>query len=361
MRYKRKLLILSLVLLLLIVIQGVFPGSRLLQADYGNYIFRPYQALRNLLFGQIPLSIGDILYFIAVLVLIAVHIRWAYFLIRFRSHKQFLWSSLLNTVIAFGLIYLLFFIGWGGNYYKPALVQYWNLNTLMADKDSTLVTYDRFLIKQLNILSLHYEDVPFKKVDQRAQDYYKLYTSTRTRLCGLRVKPSIYGYFMQYLGIQGYYNPFTGEAQVNRFLPSFMLPFVVCHEMAHQSGIGAEDDANLLSYALCITSNDKDFAYSGYFNIWMYTHNRVRQMDSLKAKDLLATLNPVSKSQLDTLRAIRRRYRSTLNEFSSTVYDEYLKLHNQSGGIDSYYGVVLAAWSWEEQRRYKAITKLIIP
>ncbi len=361
MRIKRKLLVLLGLLLALILVQLVFPGSRTLQAGYATYIFRPYQAFRNLLFGYIPFSLGDLLYFAAALGLIALSIQWVYFLIRFRTHKEYLGHSLLNTINTFAIVYLLFFIGWGGNYYKPSLVRYWNLNPNATNNDSLLYTYDQYLINRLNTLAPHYEDVPFRMIDKCAQTYYKLYTDSRSRLSGLRAKPSVYGYFMQYLGIQGYYNPFTGEAQVNRFLPSYMLPFVVCHELAHQSGIGAEDDANLMSYALCISSGDKDFSYSAYFNIWLYTHNRLRQTDTAQASQLLHTLNPLSYSHLDTLRAIRRRYRSKLNDYSSAMYDEYLKLHNQTDGIDSYYGVVLSAWAWEQQRQFKAVTKLVIP
>ncbi len=361
MRYKRKLLLLGLLLIAFLLIQLAFPGSRWLQEGYGNYVFRPYQVLRNMVFGKVPVSVGDILYFAGVLALIAVTIRWIYFAVRFRSHKHYLGASLLHTLSTFTVIYLLFFIGWGGNYYKPPLTDYWKLAPADTAHTKIIATYDHFLIGQLNALAPHYEDVPFRQVDRRAERYYQRLTDRHTRHSGLRAKPSIYGYFMQYLGIQGYYNPFTGEAQVNRFLPSYMLPFVVCHEMAHQSGIGAEDDANLLSYALCVTSGDKDFAYSAYFNIWLYTHNRMRGEDSVQAANLLATLNPVSQSQLDTLRAIRRRYRSGLNNVSTAIYDEYLKLHNQAGGIDSYYGVVMSAWRWEVQRRKIVVTALNIP
>lgn len=359
--YRRKLLLLVALLVFLLFIQAAFPGSKWLQSFYSGYIFRPYQVARNMLFGNVPVSVGDILYFIAAFVLIAVNIRWIYFLVRFRSHKHYLGASLLHTFSTLTVVYLLFFIGWGGNYYKPSLTSYWNLPPTDTNHRSIIAVYDRFLIGRLNALSARYEDLSFRQVDKRAERYFQQLTDRRTRHSGLRVKPSIYGYFMQYLGIQGYYNPFTGEAQVNKFLPSYMLPFVVCHEMAHQSGIGAEDDANLLSYALCVSSGDKDFEYSAYFNLWLYTHNRMRRQDSVGAAHLFSTLNPISHSQVDTLRAIRRRYRSSLSEVSTAIYDEYLKLHNQAGGVDSYYGVVLSAWKWELQRRKEAHTSLDIP
>lgn len=361
MIYKKKLVLSFLLIAALLVVQLIFPHYLWMQAGYAKYVFRPYQSARNMLFGYVPFSLGDLLYFAGALVLIALFIRWFYFFIRFRTHKNYLVASLINTLNTFSIIYLLFFIGWGGNYYRQSLTKYWALGTADSNQKMSIATFDDFLIERLNDLAPNYTAVPFPQVNQRAIAYYNQLTDRQTRHTGLKAKPSIYGYFMQYLAIQGYYNPFTGEAQVNRFLPSYMLPFVVCHEMAHQSGIAAEDDANLMSYALCISSGDKDFSYSAYLNIWLYTHSRMRLEDTGAANQLLTKLNPVSQLQVDTLRAIRRRYRSNLSVVSMAMYDEYLKLHDQRGGVDSYYGVVMSAWKWELKRRQMKIETLAIP
>jgi len=361
MGYKRKLIITGTLLLITIVMQYCMPGNDALVNFYNHYVFQPYQWLRNVIFGRIPFSIGDLLYMAAALIIMAYLIRWAYFLIRLRSHWQFVGPSLLSAVNILAIVYILFFIGWGGNYSRPSLTSYWDLHPTSTNNDSVLVAYDTYLISKLNELAPFYKDERFRSINKRAQEYYRIYTDSRGKLRGLKVKPSFFGYFMQYLGIQGYYNPLTGEAQVNRFLPSFMLPFVTCHEMAHQYGVAAEDDANLLAYALCITSHDKDFSYSGYFNIFLYTHNRLRFADSALASNLLQTLNPISHKQLDTLRSIRKRYRSEVSNYSSALYDKYLKLHNQENGIDSYFGVVLTSWAWEEQRKLKPVMMLHLP
>ncbi len=51
-----------------------------------------------------------------------------------------------------------------------------------------------------------------------------------------------------YLGFTGYYNPFTGEAQVNTTVPQFLLPNIALHEMGHQIGYAKEDEANFSAY-----------------------------------------------------------------------------------------------------------------
>jgi hypothetical protein len=360
-RYRRKAIFIGILIFLLILIQFVFPNFLGLASVYNSYVFRPFQRLRNAIFGELPFSLGDILYLLAFLVVIVAIIRWIKYLFRFREYKHDLAHSLMSSLISLTTIYVMFFIGWGGNYYKPTLSKFWKLGPVEMTIPEAIRGYDSFLIARLNALEPHYRKISFAVVNDSAESYYKLLVDSKTRLPGLRAKSSLYGYFMQYLGIQGYYNPFTGEAQVNSALPEFMLPFVVCHEMAHQSGIAAEDDANLLAYAICTGSSDSSFIYSGYFNLWLYTQSKLKQEDSLLARAMYETLNPVSRAQVDTLRAIRKRYRSTVSEYSGALYDSYLRMHNQKDGIKSYNNVALSAWAWEQRCMLEGRKEIEIP
>ena len=361
MRHKKKLIILFLLVLALACLQLMLPLNAYTVELYDQYVFRPYQTVRNIIFGYIPISIGDILYLLAGLGILITIGRWIYYVAKFRSHRQILWASFLHALIGIATIYILFFIGWGGNYYKPSLTTYWDLDKRKSNEDSAIIGFDRFLVGKINEYAVHYEGLPFRVTDKRARQYYKDYTDRRTRLLGVNTKPSIFGYLMQHLGIQGYYNPFTGEAQVNRFLPSFMLPYVVCHEMAHQAGIAAEDDANLLAYVLSTRVDDTAFRYSAYFNLWLYTNSRLRMQDSTMANMFKQQLNPLSQRHLDTLRDIRRRYSSELSEYSGQLYDGYLKLHHQKDGIRSYNRVSASAWAWEQLRDSVKEPAIIIP
>jgi hypothetical protein len=359
LRYKRKAIVLGILILLVFIIQFVFPRHLALASFYNSYIFRPFQSLRNIVFGIIPFSVGDVLYLIGFFALLTVIIRWLYLLVRIRRYHHELAHSLMNSIISFGLVYLLFFIGWGGNYYRSTLSKFWKLPASEQPAEDAIRAYDSFLIQRLNALAPHYRGQSFEETNQQARMYYRTLTDSRTKLRSMKAKASLYGYFMQYFGIQGYYNPFTGEAQVNSMLPRFMLPFVVCHEMAHQSGIAAEDDANLLSYAVCTAAPDTAFVYSGYFNLWLYAQSRLKAIDTMQAKQFMARLNPVSKAQLDTLRALRRKYRSSLSDYSGQLYDSYLRLNRQKDGINSYDNVALSAWLWEQNKNLRgAVIKI---
>jgi hypothetical protein len=347
MRYKKKLIVLFVLLAIVTIIQYTLPYYPAAVSSYEKYIFHPFQSFRNVLFRFIPFSVGDILYTAGAIYLVYLVGKWIYFLVKYKTHLGRLGHSLLHTIMTVCICYILFFLGWGGNYYKPSLVTFWDINTTVYEQDTSLETFDRYLVNKLNAYAPHYKSASFKEIDNRAKVYYRDYTDSRTRNHGLDVKPSVFGSAMQYFGIQGYYNPFTGEAQINKSLPAFMMPFVVCHEMAHQSGIAAEDDANLLAYALGVKVPDVLFNYSAYLNLWLYTNARLSTMDTAKARGFRRMLNPLTIAHLDTLKQMRNRFKSEVSVYSGHLYDGYLKLHHQKDGIESYNKVAITAWAWE--------------
>lgn len=349
-RYKKRLIVLFVIIAILTLIQYTLPYNQELVSFYGKHIFQSYQTFRNAVLNIIPFSVGDILYISLAIIIVATVFKWIYYLVNIRTRGHDLTLSVLHFVIIFGVFYILFIIGWGGNYYKPSLIDFWKLESKEWNDDSTLVAFDKYLIGKLNKEAETYTPLEFKETEERSKYYYKEYVRAGRKLYGLNTKASMFGYALQHFGIQGYYNPFTGEAQVNKYLPPFMLPFVVCHEMAHQAGIAAEDDANLLAYAIGTKVKDPAFNYSAYFNLWLYVHGRLREQDSATANALRLTLNPVSVSHIDTLRAIRRRYKGTFSKYSGQLYDSYLKFHNQREGIESYNKASVSAWALENKR-----------
>lgn len=358
--YRNKLIVVGLLVVLLVAIQVLFSDDSLLTTYYGQYVFRPFQQLRNRLLNVLPFSLGDVLYFagsIGVAVLLG---KWVYYLIKIKTYYRRFVTSIVRTLSCIGILYILFFAGWGGNYYKPTLSRYWALPIdSNGMSDSALYQFDSFLIQQLNKYVSQQKTYSLTTINHRAQQYYKQYLPQGIPLP--HTKPSLLGNSLQYAGIQGYYNPFTGEAQVNKQLPGFLLPFVVCHEMAHQQGIAAEDDANLLAYAISTSCTDTAFRYAAYFNVWLYTHRKLRRKDSLLANQLKATLNPITIVHVDTLKRLREKYSSSIGDYSSDVYDEYLKLHRQHEGIHSYTKVGYTAWVLEEQRKKRKNIPLKIP
>ncbi len=347
-----RLALLALLLILVFGLQYAIGHSEPALLFYIRHIFLPLQRGRSYLFNGIPLSVGDILYLILALLLLLILIRSVYFLFTYRKNKTDFWIELLRFLTLPLAVYTFFLFFWGGNYARPPLAAGWDLKTLKWDT-SALIQLNRSLVQRMNeeqVLQPRFADL--KTLNSMANTYY--HERFGNRLPRLQVKPTSLGYMLNYLGIQGYYNPLSGEAQFNRFIPRFMHPFVLTHEMAHQAGIAAEDDANLMAYIICVESKNTAFRYSAYFNLFLYAYADLKAKDSLVAKGIFATLNQQSKNDMDTLRAMNKRYRSKFRLISTSLYDDYLKLHGQRDGINTYNDVTRWVYFWEHTDKKRA-------
>ncbi len=341
-RYAKQAGVLLVLILVLQLSLAYLPATA---EYYHRYIFLPIQYVRSLLTIHIPAALGDWLYLLAGAALWTAILKWIINLFRIRPLQQYLLKSLLRSCSLLLLVYFLLLLFWGGNYYRPSLTQQMDLPPATELVPADIVAFDSVLVQRLNSLAPGYRPVSPEYINREGLERYQSLSGWYQ----VKAKSSLFGNAMSYIGIAGYFNPFTGEAQVNGQSPDFMLPFLMLHEMAHQTGIAAEDDANLMAYIQCVRSTDTAILYSGYFNLWLYAQRQVRFIDSSKARVLKESLNTLSLGHLDTLRAIRNRYYSSAEQYSSNVYDAYLKLGNQAMGIESYRNVAFTALCWERK------------
>lgn len=328
---------------------------------YGQWVFRPVQAMRGGLLNSVPFSLGDLLYGGGLVVLVFAGIRAL-----LRAHKgkeaRRQWIRGLVRVFWMGMAgILLFFLGWGGNYYKPELRDYWNLPPVTASKAEAGFAYFRFLSEGMNRLAPQFSARPLPVLNRESRRLYGERTDLPWARSALKVKPSLLGSWLPYLGIQGYYNPFTGEAQVNARMPAPLIPFVVAHEMAHQAGIAAEGDANFLAYLICRSSQDEDFQYSAFLHLWLYTHRQLMSIDSARVRRERTSLHPQVLAHLDEIRDYQARYSGSLQRWSSRFYDRFLKWNRQSEGIRSYRLAGADAWAWENLPDSVRSARIMLP
>jgi len=323
---------------------------------YIRNIFTPLQQLRSYAFNALSFSLGDIVYLLLLLLLLLITIRLIYFLCTIRKNGYDFKVELLRFLLFPAIVYFLFLLLWGGNYSRQRLSANWDLESLQWDK-TALITLNNELVQKMNLEQK--TPIVYTNLEGTNKIANALYHACYgDKIAQLKVKPTSLGYMLNYIGVQGYYNPLSGEAQFNRFIPPFMHPFVVSHEMAHQTGIAAEDDANLLAYVLGSESNIAEFRYSAYFNIFIYAYADLKERDSVAAKNVYALLNQQSRNDMDTLRAMNRRYRSSFRRFTNSMYDEYLKLHGQQEGLNTYSDVTRWVYFREHSTQKKADLKV---
>lgn len=95
------------------------------------------------------------------------------------------------------------------------------------------------------------------------------------RLSGWSVRPKTFFFsdFISQQHMMGYYFPFTMEANINGRMETLNKPFAMCHELAHTHGYLYEDEANLIGFLACLSSDDPVFVYSGYLGVLNYVNN----------------------------------------------------------------------------------------
>ena len=79
--------------------------------------------------------------------------------------------------------------------------------------------------------------------------------------------------FMCQQHMQGYYFPFSMEANYNDVMHILNKPSTMCHELAHLRGYIYEDEANFIGYLACVQSEDAFFQYAGYLSVLTYLNN----------------------------------------------------------------------------------------
>ena len=276
---------------------------------YYSQGFYPFMSrLLRILLGWIPFSVGDILYTCIFIWMVVKIVSFLKKLFTKRIHRPYL-VYLCRRVIWFCLvIYVVFNLFWGLNYNREGIsyqlqlqVQPYStseLDTLVKQVVSRLNELDdssrmdrRFLIKKKNLFSGAFQS--YQNLAEKSSTF-----SYRAR----STKPSIFSYFGNYLGFTGYYNPFSGEAQVNTTVPVFIQPFTTCHEMGHQLGYAKENEANFAGYLSATSSNDPAFRYSAYFDLYIYAASELYARDSTLIKPLRESLKPAVREDFKALR-----------------------------------------------------------
>ncbi len=337
-----------LLLLLLAVLIKIFSTQKAWVEEYYSNGLYPYISLvQRSLFGWIPFSVGDVFYAVIILWLIRQTLR----MIRIMKKKQAgraYWQRvgkrfLIGTLI----VYTSFNFLWGLNYNRYGIAHELKLDKHNYTKED-LVELTEQLANRLNHLQeasvTERKQLKRKKyLFKEAVLSYKAYSVADEAILTYKtpsVKPSIFSYLGNYLGFTGYYNPFSGEAQVNTTIPVFTQPFTTCHEIGHQLGYAKESEANFVGYLAAASSENPACRYAVYFDMYAYASRYLYMSDSLALKRINATLSPAVRNDFNELRAFYRKYASPVETAIDKLYAEFLRANEQPSGKMSYNEVV---------------------
>lgn len=162
--------------------------------------------------------------------------------------------------------------------------------------------------------------------------------------------------FMCQQYMQGYYFPFSMEANYNDVMYLLNIPATMCHELAHLRGYIYEDEANFIGYLACIQSEDDFIAYSGYMSVLVYLYNDLYKLYQAQPETFAAAAEAVTpiavsgqvweddifvtEEEWERIHAKELISTEVVDKAADTFIDTTLKLNGVSDGKISYSRVV---------------------
>ena len=278
-----------------------------------------------------------------------------------------------KSVIAWGgwalsacaLVYLLHTMVWGLNYYAGPLSEDIRMETAQYTIDE-LADATEYYRDRANTLSqrmkrdgsgsLAYPS--FEEMAQRAGMGFQrlVYDRSYPIFAGSTLPVKKLGWADMYtsMGITGVTFGITGEAAVNPQIPQVLLPFTMCHEMAHRMSIASERDANFAAFLACSVHPDVEFEYSAYFMAFRYCYNALASVKTVAAAEHTARLkdgigDKLQKDLNDYSAFFSTHQDKAATDFANTANDTYLKTSGEKSGIGSYSEVCDLLVNWHIQ------------
>lgn len=301
--FRRSWLIFGLIVLLTILLNILSWQSSSFSDAYVTYVFPIWVNTYGRFTGLFPFSVGECL-IIAGLVLAAAAVLLApaalavYIIKRSRQKKQlpvtgcnrwknglkgfyvfFLWTLLIVCLIMTLNCFIL--------YHATPLSETYFKDSQDACTEENLVALWNEIAENCNRLSAQVErdekgriiypgcimsDGSTGDMSSAAIEYMQHLGKNYSRLGGFYPRPKnlLASDFMCQQYMEGYYFPFSMEANYNSVMNEINKPASMCHELAHLRGYIFEDEANFISYLACVQSEDIYFQYSGYLSVMNY-------------------------------------------------------------------------------------------
>ncbi len=332
-----------------IFIFGLFP--EVVETYYSQQLYLIISIIQRYVSSIFPFAIGDFLY--ALLIVFVLKNIIVFIRKKKKTKKDYFFVGLkcLNFVL---IIYISFKLLWGLNYARPRINEQLKISDTPYKKEQ-LLKLNSFFLQKLDSLSKAIDTNKFNYTPQELQNIasvaYNQLAKTQPffKYKNSAVKPVTSSWLVSKTGIEGYYNPLSGEANINQRLPSFVLPFVTCHEIAHQLGVAKEDEANLVGYLTAMHSENTQFQYSAYYNMFRYVLFEIRMKYPEDYNNIITKIPALVMENFKAEREFWAAYNGAMSVYMGKTFDKILKLNNQHKGIKSYQDIVLWLVNYHEK------------
>ena len=324
---------LYLYVFIILIFQLIIRYPYIIENYYSNLVYNNISYFIILFFNKFQFSFGDLLY---------IFIPIIFFLKLKKTNTR---RKNINICLQFLFgVYIFFNIQWGLNYHrvplqeKLTITKNYSLNQLkkttlyfinktnkihkkISENDSISVKFDNDLILE-SLLSI------------------KNSSYNKNQKLNPIIKKSLFSLPLSYMGFSGYINPFTIEAHFNTNIARLNIPTTICHEIAHQLGYSAENEANYISIEATLNSKNEYVNYSGSTFALKYLLNEMYLNDKKAYDQLIKKINVGVLKNYKEASDEWKKYKNPFEKYFKKSYDIYLKANNQTKGIRTYNLVV---------------------
>ena len=270
----------------------------------------------------------------------------------------------LAAVIYFGYVLLC-----GVNYYRYPVAYHLGLTVEKSTEDELAGLYAELADKAVELRAqLTTEDergayvLPYseKQLGKEAKQAYQKFAEEYPVFGGRYSAPKhvFFSRLMSWTQITGVFTPWTMEANVNVDISPYSIGSTMCHELAHLRGFMREDEANYISYRVCMASDSLDLQYSGTMLALIHTGNALYRQNAERYFELYqvhmsheVSVDLVANNEYWDQFEKPVVGETTVGEIANKVNDAYLKANAQEDGTKSYGRVVDLLLAEYKQRR----------
>ena len=320
--------------------------SALIEQRYSETI---YQAIRrgiSAVTSQVPFSIAEfLLYFLVIGISVLLLTRLIQLILRKIKLRRLL-GTIVSVLLAGGIVLNLFYATWGFNYFREPLATRMGLNITTRSVDELEAFVKKTALEAKTLRETLHEDghgvfapeeskgVLFSELTQAyaaLSEKHPVFQADPTR-----AKQIFWSTGLSWQGISGIYIGLTAEPNVNADQPPLLLYQAAAHEMAHQTGLASENEAELTGYLACVNSDDPNIRYSGLAYALIVAGNALYDADSARYLAVTETYGDAIWRDFSAYNDYWDSFSGEVRQSADRRNDAYLKHNSQQSGIKSY-------------------------
>jgi len=318
----------------------------LIESCYSETVYQSIRRAISAVTSLVPFSVAELLLYALTLLsfgrILTRAVQWA---IRRSGGKVFL-KCLASLALTAGIILNLFYVTWGFNYFRQPLSERMGL-TICERSTDELEAFVLGTAQQARELreTLHENEagvfVPLESrqtIFNALPEAYENLSSAFPVFHGdpTRAKAVLWSKGLSWQGIAGVFIGITAEPNVNADQPPLLLYQAAAHEMAHQTGIASENEAEFTAYLACMFSSDPNVRYSGLIYALIVSGNALYQADPDRYLAAAETYSDAIWCDLADYDAYWDSFDGDVRESADKRNDAYLKHNAQESGVKSY-------------------------